>query len=278
MNTIFVASVLPIPGFKPRPTHAGSNQVIFDRMIGRNSSYDIVNNESSADLGQGIDSTSDNESTRKRRPLRKKRSLNGRISSVSMSSKGSTEVAVDIELPNHRTIVEINEEKDYEDACQMNIANGTAIGTTIRLNEITESYVGAIGTTRTLSREAKSINSSENDGYESSHHTHSERSFSYPEQYDKSKSRRLLDIEAQISDFANCSQKNNRQAVYRQGHLPPGYHEHIRSKINDASGFNDYRYTGLKINGTYMARKRKTSIDLGQKAHFTYENAKGKLQ
>lgn len=269
MHIIFVASALPIPGFKPRPPPIGSNQVIIDRMTSANSSHDIANNENSDEIG--IDSTNDN--TRKRRSLRKTGSLNGRISSISMSSKGSTEVAVDFELPNHRAIVEINEEKDYEDAGQMNISNGTAIGTTIRLNDVTTGgYVGAVGTTRTLSREGNSINSSENDGYESSHQTHSERSFSFPGQYDKSKRRRLLDIEAQISDFANCSQKDNRQGVRRQGHLPPGYHEHIRRKIN--AGLNDYKYTGLKINGTYKTQRRKNSVDFEQKTHFSYQNAK----
>ena len=237
-------------------------------MFGRNS-CDVINIENNSDLRKGVDNESNNENMRRSRSLRKKRGINGRISSMTMGPKGSTEVAVGFELPNQRTIVEINE-RNNEDGDQINFEDGAAIGTTVRVSDIsTESYLRTVGSRPTLSREAKSINSSENDGYESSYQTYSERSFSYPGQHKKLKHHCLLDIQAQISDFAYCPP---RQDAYRQSHLPPGYNEHTRSKIKGELRLNDFKCTGSKINGMHMAKKRKSSVDAEEQAKYNYEH------
>ena len=274
---LFAASALPMPGFRPGSSLSTDNRAVIGKLFGA-TSCEAIDNESKLELPNGVDDASDHGSTKRRQSLHRERGLNGRISRISMNSKGSTEVAVDFELPNHRGILEING-RDVIDSSQIHIGNGTAIGTTIRLNDIStdsNNYVRSMDIRPTLSRGTKSINSSENDGYESSHCTPSERSLSYHDQHSKLKQHRLLDIEAQISDFAYCSPKK-RPYVYREGHIPPGYYEHNRTKSNNKSCFNDSTYTALKINGTYMTKRRQSSIDIEKHTRYDSGSVKGKL-
>ena len=261
---------MPIPGFRLGSGVSGNDQASISRQFGEASAFGI-----GIDHANATENVSSNENIRRSQSLRKSRNLNGRVSSISLNSKGSAEVSVDLELHNNRTILEVNE-RDDEDGNHMNLANGTAIGTTIRLSDIsTQSYVRNISSRPAFSRDLKSIHSSENDGYESSHQAYSERSYSYPERRISCKNHHFPDIQEQISDFAHCSPRK-RQDIYREGHLPPEYHEHIRNKINNDPGYKDDIYTNAKLNGTCNSYNRKSSVDIEQHTRNNYGNREGK--
>ena len=269
-RTLLLASALPIPGFRLGSGVSGNDQAAISRHFGETSAFGVGMDHASV-----TENLSSNENIRRSQSLRKNRNLNGRVSSISLNSKDSAEVAVDYELRDNTTILEVNE-RDDEDGSHINLPNGTAIGTTIRLSDIsTQSYVRNISCRPTFSRDVKSIHSSENDGYESSYHAYSEKSYSYPERRISCKSHRFPDIQEQISDFAHCSPRK-RQDVYREGHLPPEYHEHIRNKINNDPGYKDDIYTDLKLNGVCNSHKRKSSVDIEQYTRHNYGNREGK--
>lgn len=264
-----------MPGIKANTDTSNDRQVAMGKVF-RASSFGLVEADSKSELNDVINNANETENTRKRRSLRRERSLNNHGSRGPMNSNGSTEVAVDFIMPNHKTVSSDNGRYNVDG--QIQTGNGTAIGAAIRLNDITDcnDYIKTTEIKPRLSRGLISVNSSENDGYESSHCTPSKRNSRHPDSYDTEKKKEnLLDIEAQISDFAYCSPKR-RQHVYKEGHTPPVYSSHKRRR-NKETYLDDCAITTAKTNGRSMIGKQQNYENIGQNGGREYVAMKGKL-
>ena len=165
------------------------------------------------------------------------------------SSRSSADIAIDLGSQNHYELSTISY-NDYGDSAnrQINIGNGAAI----RLKEISidlGSGINYVDLRPTQSRRLRSVNSSENDGYESSHCTKSEASLAHPELKLRTRRNNILDIEAQISDFPYCASKRRTTSTTSAPRLER------RERSNTMSSklsWEDTNYTALKINGICM--------------------------
>lgn len=268
-SDIFIsASALPMPGFRRNSSPSNDSRTATTKIVGA-TSFGV--DDGRIDLANNLGNTSDHGSMKRRRSEQMERGFGGRLSRISMKSNDSAEeLAIDYDMTNHGTVFDATDKTEF--GGKTHICNGTAVGTAIQMIDIStdsDNYVKTIEIRQRLSREAKSIKSSENDGYESSHCTPSKRNLLHETRQIQD----ILDIEAQISDFAYCSPKR-RKYVYREGHVPPGYSSHKRHSDKEAQL---KQYT-LQSNCRHMSKRGQSFLDNGHTERFDYGCFRNSLQ
>ncbi|XP_065066716.1 potassium channel subfamily K member 4-like isoform X2 [Rhopilema esculentum] len=236
-----LASALPMPGFRPR-SDASCNS-------NKNTKNKLLHGDLSRSAGRKRDSkgvvTMNN--TPSKPPLKEKSKID--LKRPDSSSRSSADIAIDLGSQNHYELSTISY-NDYGDSAnrQINIGNGAAI----RLKEISidiGSGINYVDLRPTQPRRLRSVNSSENDGYESSHCTQSEASLAHPELKLRTRRNNILDIESQISDFPYCASKRRTTSTTSAPRLER------RERSNTMSSklsWEDTNYTALKFNGICM--------------------------
>ena len=201
---------------------------------------------------------------------------------ASLSSKDSTDVA--LESPNHRILPPGTKFHDRDEIAdtQVNTGNG------IRLKEISIDFshgIKYLDLKPSAPGKLRSLNSSENDGYESSHCTPSDSStnFTYPEMSNGHvrKDHVVLDIESQISDFPHCATRS-RFTGHTGYTLPSERPQRLNTRLADTRRANakmywdDSNYTALKMNGVRIGENNGT--EMGRRLNVVNGGVKGKLQ